>query len=172
MMIDLSAILFFTIVARVLAFNTGFYHIQNVASGKNVEARQQGLPLFVEMDPALLDHKADEEDYAVWRVGKRIHGHNAEAVYTLQHNATKMYAQAYKEAFNTTIMIAEKYATPLEFEFLGGHEWAIKIADNGTTKSVWTIEEPNDQVTVYSAKITRKGIPRASQRFIFHPIRV
>ncbi|KAL9709173.1 hypothetical protein Ac2012v2_007527 [Leucoagaricus gongylophorus] len=162
-MLALRAILLLAITVCVLALDSGFYNIQSVASRKNIEAQQQGLPLFAAESTALFF----QQDYTVWQVVK--HGHNSEAIYTLQNNATKLYAQVYHETFNATLMVAEKIATPLELEYIGEHEWMIRIPGSGT-KSVWTIQGPSNQISLNSMRVTRKGIPRVNQRFKFKPV--
>ncbi|KAF5350708.1 hypothetical protein D9756_008562 [Leucocoprinus leucothites] len=115
-------------------------HDADVDFGKNVEARQQGLPLFITKNEMPFIHEGHEQDYTVWRVDKRVHGHASKAIYTLQHNATKMYAQVYHEAFNITLMIAEKIATPVGLESVGGHEWTSPRAFGQQKDSmVWCV---------------------------------
>ncbi|KAF9452079.1 amidase signature enzyme [Macrolepiota fuliginosa MF-IS2] len=153
----LGFVLLFGAIAQILALESGFYHIQSVTSGKNVQVRQQGLPLFVPKNSILLPHVPHEKDYAIWYIDRRFQGRNSAPIYTFENNATKMFVQAYKETlnttmlFNTTILIAEKEATPFELDLIGDHEWTIKLPNSGAEKNVWTIQEPYDQVYQGSA---------------------
>lgn len=103
------------------------------------------IQLYVLLVPLVIKCWFFRYVFTQWQVVK--HGHNSEAIYTLQNNATKLYAQVYHETFvrycvfstphpacwfvliqNATLMVAEKIATPLELEYIGEHEWMVSLS--------------------------------------------
>jgi hypothetical protein len=50
----------------IQALGCGFYRIQSVASGKNVDVRQEGLPLFVGVNFTMVSPQGSlEKDYTI-----------------------------------------------------------------------------------------------------------
>ncbi|KAF7762431.1 hypothetical protein Agabi119p4_9024 [Agaricus bisporus var. burnettii] len=167
--------LFGSIFVQTYALDCGFYHIQSVASGKNVEGHQQGLPLFVGLNLTVTlptPHGSHEKDYTIWHIEKRFSGPNLRKPhYSIQNNATKMYAHLYRETPNLTVLIAEEEPTFFDLDFIENHEWSIQLSKHlNEDKSLWTIHEQYHQVILERKMLTKAGIPKAVQRFRFHAV--